>query len=61
MKSTKKAVLFRVGSMPYYALVLEGSFEASQTLRRGQWCQSEELDDLEQLGLYFIYCIRMYI
>ena len=41
---------FRVDSMPYYALVLEGSFEASESLRRGQWCQSEELDDLETLG-----------
>eukprot|EP00913_Durusdinium_trenchii_P029071 g27258.t1 len=40
--------LERVSSMPYYALVLEGSFVAGEvTLRRGQSCQSVAVERLE--------------
>ena len=37
--------------MPYYALVLEGSFVANgRTLRRGEFCQSEAVERLQLLG-----------
>jgi len=40
--------LERVSSMPYYALVLEGSFVANgRTLRRGEFCQSEAVERLQ--------------
>ena len=41
----------RVSSMPYYALVLEGSFVANgRALRRGEFCQSEAVERLQLLG-----------
>ena len=37
--------------MPYYALVLEGSFVANgRALRRGEFCQSEAVERLQLLG-----------
>eukprot|EP00434_Breviolum_minutum_P035603 symbB.v1.2.031517.t1/scaffold3666.1/size52310/3 len=40
--------LERVSSMPYYALVLEGSFVANgRALRRGEFCQSEAVERLQ--------------
>lgn len=40
--------LERVSSMPYYALVLEGSFVAGgRTLRRGECCQSHAVEGLQ--------------
>ncbi|CAJ1367927.1 unnamed protein product, partial [Effrenium voratum] len=40
--------LERVGSMPYLALVLDGSFDAGpEKLTRGSWCQSASFDHLQ--------------
>ena len=41
----------RVGSMPYLALVLDGSFDAGpEKLTRGSWCQSASFDHLQCPG-----------